>query len=271
MSLDGTVREPSRLPLGHHDYAELPDGQVAWIAADIRDAEVEGETIAVAGDSVQVRQEGLEEVEGDQVFSYWDLTDPYVSCDHFYVDANRTGAMDWTHANSLIYLPEDESMVVLSKNLDALVKFDLASGERQWQIGGRDETLSPLGSSRGWSHPHLSHVWEDGFVIFDNAYHTGSASQVTEYRYDLASGIYERVWNYTHPDESFIQILGDVRKLPDATYLVSWTSLGTLSRIDADGDVLWQAESQLGAATGRLSFIEDLYTLDQPQQATLRR
>ncbi|MCK6505717.1 aryl-sulfate sulfotransferase [Myxococcota bacterium] len=263
VSMNGVEQVETRLTAGHHDFAEFPDGEVAWIAADMRDTEVDGKEYYVAGDEVRVRTSGTQDDAGRSIFSFWDSTEPIVTCDHFYDEANYTGAKDWTHANSLIYLPQDESMVVLAKNLDAMVKFEVPSGKFVWQIGGGGQTMSFLGEGFAWSHPHISHVWEDGFVIFDNAYHTNAVSQAAEFRFDVEAGTYERVWSYEHPDKAFVQLLGDVRKLPDATYLMSWTSLGTLSRVDGDGNLLWQAESQLGAATGRVTFIEDLYTLDR--------
>ncbi len=261
VALDGTDAIQTRLFQGHHDYAELPEGEIAWISVDLREVQHEGETVLVAGDSVLVGAEGGSEATGSERFSFWNRSAPYEPCEHFDGDAHGTGGKDWTHANSLMYLPEDDSLVVLSKNLDALVAFDAFNGEVRWQIGGRDETMQFTQAGRAWSHGHMSQIWDDGFVIFDNGYHNGAISRASEYRFDISAGTYERVWDYAHPDEAFIPLLGDVKKLPDDSYLVSWTSIGTLSRLDATGEILWQAEAELGAATGRALFIEDLYTL----------
>lgn len=264
VALDGSLDQQTPVAMGHHDFAELPEGQLAWISARLAEGEMEGESNLIAGDEVRARDEGEDPADGHVLFSYWDQGEPYAPCAHVYDDTYGVGAWDWTHANSLVYREEDDTLWLLSKNLDSLHVFEASTGALRFQVGGVGETMTGLGEDPGWSHGHLSHVWEDGFVIFDNGYHTGNVSHLAEYRLDHQAGTYERVWEYAQPEGAFVPMLGDVRKLPDASYLASWTTMGRLQRVDADGAVLWQAESELGAATGRVTLIEDLYTLDRP-------
>ena len=42
VSLDGTDRVHTRNLMGHHDFAETPDGKVAWISFTAREVDVEG-------------------------------------------------------------------------------------------------------------------------------------------------------------------------------------------------------------------------------------
>jgi Arylsulfotransferase (ASST) len=269
--LGGVVRVPmvgdgrtlTTTELAHHDFAELADGVLAWISLDIREAEVEGEVVDVAGDRVLYGPEGGEEGGASELFSYFDLTDPWVTCSHFDSDTYGTGAKDWVHANSLMVDPETDDLFIMSKNQDSILKLDGQSGEVLWQIGGRDATIPFVDGTSGWSHSHMSQIWDDGFMVFDNGYHNGGFSRITEYRLDEAGGSVAKTFEYVLDDGLFVELLGDVRKLPDDTYLASWTSLGMLNRVNADGEVTWQAEAEIGSATGRVTFIEDLYTLDQ--------
>ncbi|MCK6503897.1 aryl-sulfate sulfotransferase [Myxococcota bacterium] len=261
--LDGSDRLYTRTPLAHHDFAELPDGQLAWIALDIRPAVVEEEEVDVAGDQVMVGAEGGTGEDAQVAFSFWDFFEPWETCKHFDGDVYGTGAKDWSHANSLMYDEEQDAFYILSKNQDGLIKVDRQGGQRQWQANGRFATLETLGG-RDWSHGHMSQRWSDGFMMFDNGYHNGSTSWVEEYALDEQAGTIEKVFQYQTAPGTFIELLGDARKLPDGSYLASWTSLGTIERLDGEGQLRWQAVAELGAAVGRVSFIEDLYTLDQP-------
>ena len=57
-----------------------------------------------------------------------------------------------------------------------------------------------------------------------------------------------------------MQLLGDVQKLPDG-YLAAWSSRGELTELDRDGNVRWQVQSELGTATGRITWFPDIYDL----------
>jgi hypothetical protein len=260
--LDGSPRTLTRTELAHHDFAELPDGQLAWISLDIREAEVEGETVEVAGDRILIGPEGGSEDDATELMSWFDLADPWVVCNHFEADTYGTGARDWVHANSLMYDEAQDRVFAMSKNQDSFLAIDRQTGLLDFQVGGRDATVAFVGGG-GWSHGHMSQRWDDGFMVFDNGYHNGGFSRIEEWRLDEPAGTAEKVFEYVLDDGLFVELLGDVRKLPDDSYLASWTPLGMIHRLDAAGAVTWQVEAELGSATGRVSFIEDLYTLDQ--------
>jgi hypothetical protein len=268
----GTVRmsladgEPQLTPtyLAHHDFVELPDGQLAWIQLELGTAEVDGEQVSVAGDRIVEAPEGEDPGEGSTVFSFLeDYSDPEPECVHFYADAFGTGAYDWVHANSLMYDDEEGAYYLMSKNLNALFKIDRTRGELIWQLGGEGSTLELVGDGQPFTHAHMSHRWGDSILVFDNGYHQNpSRSRVVEYLIDEENKTYEQVWEYFDPDERFVQLLGDARRLPNGNTLVSWTSAGLLTEIDSEGAVVWQAESELGFSTGRVSWFQDLYRLE---------
>lgn len=262
--LDGTAKVFTRAPAAHHDFDELPGGQYVSLSVSFQDALVDGEIDYVAGDGLQLLTEGSTSDDVEPFFDFFEEMEVEAVCSHYDSNTYANNSRDWTHGNSIVAAADGQSYFLLSKNLDGLFQIDATTGEILDVIGGPYSTLIRVGEGDGWSHGHLSQVWEDGFVVFDNGYHHDVvASQASEYKIDWDAGTYERVWNYEHPFGAFIHMVGDVRKLPDDSYLVSWTTIGTISRIAADGTLLWQAGSELGAATGRVTFIEDLYTLDR--------
>ena len=268
--LGGTVRinladpEPklTATRLAHHDFVELPDDRIGWIQLELGEASIDGETVPIASDRIVEMDEGSSDAES-VIFSFLeDYEEPYPTCEHFYADAYGTGAFDWTHANSLMYDDEDDAYFLMSKNLDALFKIDRSSGSLVWQLGGDDTTLQRIGEGSDFHHAHMSHRWDGGILVFDNGYHKSPAqSRVVEYAIDENLGTYEQVWEYPDPSGRFVQLLGDAQRLPDGNTLISWSTAGLITEVNSSGDVVWQAETELGFSTGRVSWLRDLYRL----------
>ena len=56
-------------------------------------------------------------------------------------------------------------------------------------------------------------------------------------------------------------LLGDIKKLPNGNYMTSWTEIGTIMEITPDHEIAWRIEADLGAATTRITWFEDIYTM----------
>ena len=128
---------------------------------------MEGEERLIAGDRILQAPEGAGEDEAVEAFSYFDAHEPEVTCEHFFAEAYNTGALDWVHANSLMTDASEDAWFVMSKNMDALHKVDRATGEVLWQMGGADSDFTFEGQG-GWSHAHMSQIWDGGMMVFDN-------------------------------------------------------------------------------------------------------
>jgi outer membrane protein assembly factor BamB len=109
-------------------------------------------------------------------------------------------------------------------------------------------------------HGHLSDLWEDGALVFDNGDHRPDLrSRVVEYRLDLQAGTFQQTWEYWHPEGMHIPILGDARRLPDGNKLIAWSSQGRLVEVTPDGDEVWSVQTDVGAIWGRVRWLDDLY------------
>lgn len=254
----GDVRT-TRTELGHHDFLELPDGRLAWLAYDKRQVDYGGELIEVVGDEIVIGEEGR--VEGDPVeslFRFHDEYAPALVCYHQDLEVLGLGGKDWTHSNSLAYVDDTDEIVVVARHMDTILALDAQTGQRSWQFGGSGGMAGePMPAI---DHGHLSDVWDGGLLVFDNGDHRSDQhSRVIEYSFDAGSQTYRVAWEYDHPQKLHVQILGDARRLPNGNKLVSWASLGTLTELSADGQELWTLQSDLGAIYGRVRWIDDLY------------
>lgn len=265
LSLDGETQVLTRNLLGHHDVAELPDGDLAWPALDIRDGEIDGEEALIAGDLIYEAPEGATDADTPTTrFSFWDdYRDPWLVCIHMNIEIYGTGALDWTHGNSLIYEPDSDSFYMMTRNLDALHKIDRQTGEIQWQLGGLYSDFTPTTSAATWSHGHVSDVWDGGMILFDNGYHyEPQQSRILEIAWDEDAKTYEETWSFQEGDDLFVPLLGDARRLPNGNVLASWTSAGMLTEITRDGAVVWRLEGAVGNAFGRIHYMSSLYTME---------
>ncbi len=253
----------TRTPTGHHDFEELPGGRIAWLGFEARE-HVDGTAkVLLDLDVILETDEGSLDENFDTIWSYYDYGVPPRTCSHFLADGYNDDALDWTHGNSLMYDESDDSFYFMAKNVDNIIKLDRGTGDVIWEMGGRGSDFAMDGSNGDWwSHGHMSYFAGDSFMVFDNRYHEGGTvgtSRASAYTMDESGRTVDRVWTYEDPNANFIQLLGDVRPMPNGNYLVSWTSIGVLTEITPDGDVVWKLSTDLGSAVGRVHYLEDLY------------
>jgi hypothetical protein len=128
-------------------------------------------------------------------------------------------------------------------------------------MGGRFSD-SPGWEDIGWfSHAHWSHIWEDGAVIFDNAVETSMVSGLIEIAFDEDTRTVTKVFDWRDPEGRFIQLGGDARKLPNGNYLVSFVQAGDVFEVHPSGDTVWRMQTELAHASGRVTWIDDIYNL----------
>lgn len=261
---DGQVSS-TRTLLGHHDFAELPSGEIAWLAYDTRVVNVEGRQQAVTGDAIRFAQEGTsEEWNTPVLFSLMDgVTEVHPSCQHMRSELVGTGGLDWSHGNSLVYDEGEDAFYYMARHLDSYYKIDRLTGDVLMILRPPPPPQPgvPAGP-RPWSHPHFSDAWAGGMVMFDNGSHLNPAvSAISHFSVDETTGRLTLEWHYEDPGQRFMPVLGDARRLPGGSYLTAWTSAGTIAEVTEQDEVTWQAEADLGSAIGRIQWVPDLYDL----------
>jgi hypothetical protein len=106
----------------------------------------------------------------------------------------------------------------------------------------------------------MSHAWRDGFVVYDNgSHHEPLRTRVAEYAWDPEARSLRRTFAFDAENGVYDPVLGDIRKLDNGNYLVSWTMAGMLTELTPDGEVVWRASTDLGTAIGRIGYLPSFY------------
>jgi hypothetical protein len=276
VALDGSGDVTTRAELGHHAMWENADGTLSWL----------GFVYATIGgtdwssDAIRTIAEGATDADEPTVeFNWFDAypRDPWQPDPSEDLVSLGTG-IEWTHSNSLMAL-DDASFYVMSKKLDCLLKVDRASGAIDWQLGGQlsdftgpngEDVWKSLTDDALFSHSHMSDLWDGGMAVFDNGdYHVPQVTRAVEYAFDEDLRTVEQVWSYTEPDHGHTGSMGDVRKLANGNYLVSWATLGYVSEVTPEGDVVWRLSMDVVGSFGRLTPLTDLYAPPDPSRPSL--
>lgn len=250
--------EPEVLPLpnAHHDFVELADGRLAWIAAELR--EVEGE--AVVGDQIRVREPDGTEVVLWSAFDWLAVEEN----DGWLLDQYPFG-VDWTHANGLAHDPDEGTFYLSLLHHRAVVAIDEHSGEVLWILAGEEGGFPSTGFSSPTPVPfgpqHAPGVDDEGrLTLFDNNGVEGSRALALEV--DAAAGEARLAWSHRQPEGRRNLLLGDVVGEGDGGALVGWGETGRISRHSAEGALLWELEADQAGVVGKVRARDSLYPPD---------
>ncbi|MEQ1564674.1 MAG: aryl-sulfate sulfotransferase [Myxococcota bacterium] len=293
-SLDGRTRTETRMVLGHHDFVQHDDGTVAFLSLEPRTVSVGGQDYDMVSDTILTGPEGMTDADTPtRLFSMFDdfplqpeVTCPHISSLDFEVGQDGKVA-EWTHANSLMYLPETDRYYVNDKFTDWLFAIERATGEVAWILNGRTTnggdpidtptfttpTGDPLWTEAEqtalWSHGHMSDLWDGGGLMFDNGdHHVPGVTRAMEFQWDEVALTAESVWTFDEPNGHVTAALGDVRRLPGGHRLITWSGepgngyIGPVTEVDPATDrIVWRFEPPPGGQVARLVPFVDPYTL----------
>ena len=157
-----------------HDAIQLPDGSVAVIASFDRFVDQGDGPVDVNGDMIVVLDPN------------WNVSWAWNPFDHLDVKRKATlhegcgfpcatlapWAYDWTHANSLQYLP-DGNLLISLRHQDWVLKIDYANGAGSgniiWRLGPDGDFTTDAQDVFPWfSHQHFATLTGNVFSVFDN-------------------------------------------------------------------------------------------------------
>lgn len=281
LSLDGRTRVDTRTLNGHHDFVELPDGRIGWLAYEFQDmakADVEGapaqapDPMYVAVDAIYEADEGHTAEDGhDVVWSMFDDAYPiYWSGQQMQCMGEflGDGTCEFSHGNSLMFRDGDEAYFAMFRWTDALVKVPRSTGTLEWQMGGRDteDDFSFATAEDAFTHAHMSELWEGGMFVYDNRIADelppGEGSRLLEYTFDETALTCSVVWE--HISDRHDNLLGDVRRMPVAgcdNVIVAWSQQGRVVEMTRDGTEVWELSTPIGTVVSRVFFLPSLYDM----------
>ncbi len=210
--LTGKIYTEYLLDGTQHDVRELPSGNFIVLADD-----AEGQVLE---DSVYE----LDRITGEIVRawdmdSYFDVPNVDEEGNHIADEIHGSIANDWFHHNSLDYFAEDDAMIVSGRNQDAILKFDMSTGELLWVFAPPEndlwntylesKLLTPVGDDFDYFYgQHNVHFMENGdILLFDNGLYRGKTietilpveegfSRLVQYRVNEDSKTVEQIWQY---------------------------------------------------------------------------
>jgi len=231
-------------PCHHHDFTELPDGTLAWIAYDPQT--VEGRR--VAGDKIVERApDGTTR----DVWSAWDwfTYDP---------DAEDLGN-GWTHANS-IFWEEDQGFYLVSLyNLSIVIQVD-RDGQVLDQYAGDDGDWVYADPSQQFRFQHSADLVDGGehLLVFDNGDSAEMDSRAVRYDLDAATHTMVQDWEWNPDPHLFTTALGRAEVLPGGNLLVGWGGAGRYDEVTPEGELVLSLSLGMGTAAGFAGFVPEL-------------
>jgi hypothetical protein len=245
VGFDGEDIEEIPAPYAHHDFVELPDGTLAYLAYD---PQVVGRE-QVLGDRVMER---APDGSTREVWNVWD---------HFEYTASGPPerGMSWPHGNAIDYLPDEDAYLVGFLTLGSILKIDRSSGEILWVLGGDESDFTVDGSTEIFEHQHQFEQLDDSLLVFVNGGMDPRAeSRVVELAFEPGTRAVEELWSYW-PDPSVTSTnLGDVHRFASGNALVTFSNAGVIHEVDATGALVWSLTADIGGALSYVAWKEDL-------------
>ena len=248
VSMDGSERTEIDFPYVDHDAAILPNGVLAGIVVTEPPEDSGYDEHDRADRIVELAPDGTQTT----IWNAWDHIDfsaiPSIRNEHNY-----------THANGLDYVAEEDAYYISLKTLGTIAKVDRSTGETLWMVNGE---LNEFSFPEGTEIVQLQHQFDrvdGGLLIFDNGERDRGYSRAVEYALDEENLEGEQVWEYIHDPPIQVLVKGDVSRFDDGTTQVVWSLAGEIQNVTPEGEVYWQLNTDLGQALTFVQVLDDLY------------
>jgi len=229
----------------HHDVSLLPNGNRLILSTEIR--EIDNYFTSELDETAPRKKQ---KVMGDVVLEFsptGEIVHRWCSFDHMpvmrigYETFSRywdrrgfPGVIDWSHANAIVPLPDEEAYLVNFRYQSAMIKVNKSTGEIEWifaePTGWGEKLQGKLLDipESGWNwHQHSPRFTSSGTLLFfnNNNYQARpfdktksleeSPSYVVEYKINESDKTIERIWtSKNHDEEQVVSIaMGRVSEL----------------------------------------------------------
>ncbi len=244
----GIVTDERRLEGGHHTFAVLPDGTIAFPSVDVRDGyDVQREeTIQIVGDRLlELAPDGTVR----EVFNIWDYEEPKRH-EQWDSDFYPWGA-DWSHANAVHYSVERDSYLFSLGHLDTVYEIDRTTGDVIARINADDWTID----GTIFRKPHDPN-WTAAGTLLMLAWKTRAIA--IEYVVDVENQRLEEVWSDFY-DREGVAMLGQARRLENGNTFINYGGSGVMREVTPAGEVVWELSTPLGTWLGNAQWVDGVF------------
>lgn len=267
----------------HHDLAELPNGNLLALATELRKFDRypsdEFDSQAPFGPAWVVCDEIIEfQPETGHIVKRLPLTEKLDTSRFGYLCLNRfwkdkydefidSPCRDWSHANAIQYLPQDNCVLVSFRHLSCVIKLDWDTNEIKWIFGDpagwsnqfQSLFLKPDKNLEWPYHQHSPHFTESGLLLmFDNGNYRAvpyqqpilapdNSSRIAAFRLNQQTKFVEQVYSYgsAQGDHFYSPFYGEADVLSRTRNLLV-TDGGHIETVNGIPDDLVPGERQWG-------------------------
>lgn len=185
----------------HHDYYEMPNGNILVLSNNFANGTVEDYIVEL-------------DLRDGSIVKKFDLTDILPMNEG---ESENSTTYDWFHNNSVWYDEKSNSITLSGRHMDAVINISYDTGKLNWIIGDSTNYSSEwqkyffksIGDNFEWQwSQHSAKITPDGYVfIFDNGNNkskikenyvdaSNSYSRGVMYRIDTVNMTIEQIWEY---------------------------------------------------------------------------
>lgn len=185
----------------HHDYYEMPNGNILVLSNNFANGTVEDYIVEL-------------DLRDGSIVKKFDLTNILPMNEG---ESENSTTYDWFHNNSVWYDEKSNSITLSGRHMDAVINISYDTGKLNWIIGDSTNYSSewqkyffkPIGDNFEWQwSQHSAKITPDGYVfIFDNGNNkskikenyvdaSNSYSRGVMYRIDTVNMTIEQIWEY---------------------------------------------------------------------------
>lgn len=264
MNLLGQIFHEYTVSGMHHDFEELPSGNIIALCREPESAGEEDYIVEFDRETAEIVRE-------------WDLKNIYTvenqAAPNYLDFKGNPETVDWIHANAVIYDESDNTFVISGRNQDAIFKFEIDSGELKWIATQPEERFSdhinskllkPVNKDHTWhiGQHHIQKIGANDYIFFDNmSFYTkndaddvdksNKSSAAVIFRVDEKNMTIEELWRSDEEigNQNYSSVMGSVEYLGDQHVLVNYSSVNRNSEGDVDYDYLAFVDSPYQNAT----------------------
>lgn len=252
LTLGGEVletRDLSAVSQWHHDAILLPSGNTLALGRSVQDV-----------DGVEVQGDVITEVDSDGAVIWEWSTFDHLDLDRYpgplsLREGLASGAVDWTHANSLSFDEGTNQILMSVRSQNWVVAVDHTTSEISWIAGDATgasaefaDLFLELETGTWTSGQHAATLTSDGeLLVYDNRNETGGESdnsRIVVYEIDTDARTATQTFEFVTP--KYTSSLGDVDELPNGNMLITAGGPGSsndahLIEVTRTGETIWEA------------------------------
>ena len=166
------------------------------------------------------------------------------------------GTTGGCHLNTIQYSRVDDALIFSDLNHNNYTKIT-RTGQTVWVLGG---STSQFGANLWSGGQHgLDILGVDRILIFNNGGSNGGSTAI-EWKLTLTgTKSAMRAWSYTPSPTIYVQVMGDVQRLPNGNTIVAYSTRGALHEVSAEGTLLQSLSWPLGGSFGYIEKRPSLY------------